>query len=238
MNAARWIPLPRLIEPTFTLVAQLRSGRAVHRGGEVFQGKLHLDDAGSPTVRALGGPAELPALVRLSKGLGTPGEAPDILGIALRLRPDSDDPIDILTSTVGRRGWRRMLPAASRGWRSQPYSTVLPYRAQGQTVMLGLRPRFYDDAGASPQTAAALAGNAALELLLEERRGGAWHAVGRLHVGAVVERDLAFDPYLVNLPDLAPVPFLAATRRHAYRGSRRGRGAALGMARRPRAARR
>lgn len=214
-----------VVESAFDLLARTRSARGFHPSGDVFEASARWDDPASPTVRALGGPGSADALVRLSKGIGTPGSLPDFLGIAIRLRPDRD-PIDLLLTTVGRRGWRRNVLSPTTRWNRTVYSTLLPYRASGERVVLALRP---DLGKSTPSSVAALnaaLATGALGFALEERRQGTWNVIGRVEVfGRHRSDDISFDPYLVTLPDLAPVGFLADLRERAYIGSRRGRDA-------------
>ncbi|RLV56009.1 hypothetical protein D9V41_08945 [Aeromicrobium phragmitis] len=215
----------KVVESAFDLLARARSARGFHPVGDIFEASARWDDPASPTVRALGGPGSADALIRLSKGIGTPGGLPDFLGIALRIRPDRA-PIDLLLTTVGCRGWRRNVLSPTRGWSRTSYSTLLPYHASGDRVILALRP---DIGAATPASMTAI--NAALAtgtlgFAIEERRDGSWKVIGRVEVtGRRLVGDVSFDPYLVNLPNLAPVGFLAELRERAYVGSRRGRGA-------------
>ena len=77
-------PATRAVETVFTVLARLRAARAFHPRGALFAGRVELDGPGSPTVAVLGGGVH-PALVRVSKGAGTPGRLPDLLGLAVRL---------------------------------------------------------------------------------------------------------------------------------------------------------
>ncbi|MFD1860829.1 hypothetical protein EHW97_12185 [Aeromicrobium camelliae] len=211
------------VESAFELLARARSARGFHPSGDIFEASARWDDPASPTVRALGGPGSADAVVRVSKGIGTPGGLPDLLGIAIRIRPDHDS-IDLLLTTVGRSGWRRNVLSPTTRWNRTAYSTLLPYRASGERVVLALRP---DVGAATPASVAALDAALAsgpLGFALEERREGAWNVIGRVEIfGRRRTGDISFDPYLVNLPDLAPVGFLAELRERAYIGSRRGR---------------
>lgn len=214
----------RAVETLFAQLARLRSARAFHPRGEVFEASVRWDDSTSPTVRALGGAGSMEAMARLSKGIGTPGTLPDLLGIAVRLRPG--DPVDVLFTTVGRSGWRRSVLSPATGWCRRPYSTLLPYLASGERVTLSLRP--YQDR-ASPASVASAIGALAggpLAFAVEEKRSGRWRVIGQLEItGNRPGHDIAFDPMLTALPDLTPVRPLSRIREHAYVGSRRGRGA-------------
>ena len=94
---------------------------------------MELDGPASPTVAVLGAGIH-PALVRVSKGAGTRGGLPDLLGLAVRLTDLPDGPVDLLYSTVGRHRCTGALLAPASGWCTRPYSTLLPYRADGERV--------------------------------------------------------------------------------------------------------
>jgi hypothetical protein len=116
------------VEAAFAALARLRAARAVHSRGALFAGRVELDGPGSPTVAVLGAGMH-PALVRVSKGAGTPGRLPDLLGLAVRLTDPPDGPVDLLHTTVGRHRCTGALLAPATGWCARPYSTLLPYRA-------------------------------------------------------------------------------------------------------------
>jgi hypothetical protein len=226
--------LTRAADVAFEVLARWRDARAVHPTGALFAARVELDGH-SPTVTALGGPAVHPALVRVSKGAGTPGAFPDLLGVAVRLTDPPGGPVDLLFSTVGRHRGTGALLAPATGWCARPYSTLLPYRADGERVTLGLRPDEPDRArGADPQTARDAVRRGPLSFTLtEKRRRAPWAAVGRLLLDLPMPDGAAddgpqdavmYDPVLNAHPRLRPVRAFTAVRAAAYDGSRRGRG--------------
>ena len=230
--------LTRAAIAAFDLLARWRAARAFHPSGALFAGRVELE-GNSPTVTALGGPAVHPALVRVSKGAGTPGRLPDLLGVAIRLTDLPEGPVDLLYTTVGRHRVTGALLAPTTGWCARPYSTLLPYRADGVRVTLGLRPRQPDRArGTAPQDArSAVRGGPLVFTLAEKRARTPWAPIGRLVVdlpmpdGAADDgpggaEPVTFDPVVDAHPRLRPVRFLAHVREAAYTGSRRGRGVA------------
>jgi hypothetical protein len=227
--------LTRSVDTAFAVLARWRGARVFHPSGALFAARLELD-ATSPTVTALGGPATHPVLVRVSKGAGTPGSLPDLLGIAVRLTDLPDGPVDLLFTTVGRHRATGALLAPATGWCARPYSTLLPYRADGVRVTLGLRPQQPGRArGADPQTARdAVRGDALTFSLMEKRARTPWTPVGRLLLDLPMPDGAAddgpggadpvtFDPVVNAHPRLRPVRALAGVRAAAYTGSRRGR---------------
>jgi 3-(3-hydroxy-phenyl)propionate hydroxylase len=221
------------VESVFGLVARLRSERAVHARGAVFEARLTLDP-GSLLGAALGGPATRPAVVRVSKSVGLPGGAPDLLGIALRV-PVGDGVLDVLLASVGgATGLAHLALWPSGRWWARPYSTILPYRAGGRLVVLGLDPRESGapaGAPADPAVAADVVRRVPVALAVTElplRRvppTGPRRVVGELVLESVREDGppITFDPVLNRLPHLHPARPLTALREWAYTGSRRGR---------------
>lgn len=181
-------PLLSAVERVSSGIAHLRHARALHPRGTVAAATLTVTDPASALGRTLG-TGSRPAVVRLSRGLGLPRPLPDVNGVAVRMEADGHR-VDLLFS-----GGARVL------------STLLPYRAPGGRVLLGLRRQ---------------AGG----FTVGEHVGrGRWSAVGTLRLDGMGSDDAApYDPYLHHHPDLVPVRFLAGVREAAYRGSRRGRG--------------
>ena len=229
-------PTVRAVEAAFTGLARLRAARGFHPRGALFAGRVELDGPGSPTVAVLGQGMH-PALIRVSKGAGTPGRLPDLLGLAVRLTGLPDGPVDLLHTTVGRHRCTGALLAPATGWCTRPYSTLLPYRADGVRVTLGLWPQQPGRGrGADPHVAReAVRQEPLVFAVMEKRARQPWAPIGRLVVdlpmpdGAVDDgpgvEPVTFDPIVNAHPGLRPVRPLAAVRAAAYAGSRRGRGA-------------
>jgi hypothetical protein len=221
----------------FDALARRRAARAFHPRGALFAAHVSLTGS-SPTVTALGGPAEHPAFVRISKGFGTAKSRPDLLGLAIRLTDLPDGPVDLLFSTVGRHRFTQAVFGVATGWCTRPYSTVLPYRADGGLVRVGLQPEDPGQArGTDPQVAREAVRQEPIVFTLTEKRAGTgWTPIGRLvlHLpmpdGAADDgpggtEPVAFDPVVHAHARLRPVRPLAGLRAAAYTGSRRGRGA-------------
>jgi hypothetical protein len=217
--------LRQLVSAAFARVARWRAARAFHPRGALFDARVSLTERTSATATALGGTGERPALVRLSKGAGTPGGLPDLLGVAVRTEVDGHV-LDVLFTSGN-----RML-APSGGWARRPYTTLLPYVAAGSRVVLGLEPEDPHGSGAAdPATAATPLAFA----LTERERGGSRRTIGRLVLEApYTGGPVAFDPMRNTHPQLRLAPPLRRLRAWAYGASRRGRGAGPGeLDRRP-----
>jgi hypothetical protein len=217
----------RVFEFAFATLARLRSGRAVHTRGAVLGGTLTVD-CGSATGLALGHPYRRPAVVRVSKSIGLPGKIPDLLGVAVRI-PTADGVFDVLLASVGRRGLAHLVLRPSRTWWGQPFSTVLPYRADGQQLLLGLRAEpGVGPPGADPAAVIAAVRNGPVQFVVSEMPvGGPHRLIGRLVLEYIEETGpaVSFDPIRNALPRLHPTRPLRALREWAYTGSRRARGA-------------
>ncbi|MGN6250724.1 MAG: hypothetical protein ACTHNS_02795 [Marmoricola sp.] len=211
------------LTPLFRGLAVVRSARAVHPIGRVLTGELTLEGEGPlPT-------GTRPVLARLSKGAGTPGDLPDLLGLAFRVHDDSGRPVDVLcTTTLGAWGWRSLVLSPARSWQGAQLTTLMPWRAEGVPEGRYCQGRIAVEQTGDP-TADPRRLDAVLPLVAQVRvtdDGPCQRGSLRLDVMADAGLDPAFDP-VVNAPAgwrLAP-GWLARLREAAYVGSRRGRGA-------------
>ncbi|MGA6168261.1 hypothetical protein [Amycolatopsis magusensis] len=203
----------------FRVLASARHARAFHPRGLLLTGELTPFDGGELPLPA--GPRTVTA--RLSKGVGTPGDVPDALGLALRLH---GEPLWDLTLTSSR---PRFLPWPSASWTEARFSSLTPYRTDGEAIWLGARADRRDNpGGASLDSVRRLLEDGPLQYILYTARGtGAWRTAARLTLDRVAADAPApaFDP-VRNHPDgleMAP-KWLAHLRESAYAGSRTGRG--------------
>ncbi|MDU0292560.1 hypothetical protein [Saccharothrix longispora] len=200
------------VASAFRAVARARGGaRAFHPRGRWCAGTLTATF--DPALPLPEGATEV--AVRLSKGAGTPGGLPDVLGMAFRL----PGPWDVLLSTSS----ARVVPRPARTWSSARYGSVTPFRSNGRAVWLAAVPE-------PGQTRAADLDAMPDALRFGLEVSGPWRPVGTLVVRPSTEAvgPPAFDP-VHNLPagvDLAPA-VLARLRDWAYQGSRSGRGALI-----------
>ena len=167
------------------------------------------------------------AIVRVSRGAGLPEVLPDFLGLAVRIthahgRGDHQDLL--LISSASPPGLRHALVPV-RTLRHERYSSVVPYRVGGRTVLFGAR-RLTDPGGdeqVSDLRSGATPPRYALELA--ELRGP-WEPVGVLELGSrLSEREAAtlrFDPSHTG-GGIEPVGVVQAVRRLAYRSSQAAR---------------
>lgn len=210
-----------LAKRLFEGLARLRSARVFHPEGATFVGTAAFTNAQSPTAGALGG--TWPVHVRASKALGTPGEWPDVHGLAVRIVHE-EGPVDLLFATAGRFVPWVLMP--SSGWCDHPYTTFLPYTVSDWKVILRLDA---EEAGiardgdiASILKAVSLA---PLVFTIQESSGLAWRSIGTLTLESISEEEIAFDPVAHQHSRVRHSRLLAPLRHFAYAGSRQGRGA-------------
>lgn len=180
-------------------------------------GALLLDEAGTH-----------PAVVRLSRGVGLPETLPDFLGLALRITDahGPGDHQDVLLVSSMSRPWLRHALLPVRSFDHVRYSTLVPYRVGGRTVLFGAR-RLDDDAPPATQVSHLRDGVPPPRFALElaEPRGG-WEPIGVLELGERLSPDestaLRFDPSHSG-GGIEPIGVVQAVRRLAYRSSQAAR---------------
>jgi hypothetical protein len=210
------------VQMLFDGLARLRSARAFHPSGRMYEGVLAIDGDGPLPS------GESPALVRLSRGVGLPTAVPDVLGIAVRVRPLHPAPIDVLcTSTLAGEGPGRWALAPARRWGRATFSSLMPWesgRPRRQVLLRidddRLRTSAPDDVGRH------LPVEVAVRVIDEHGRAvqdGVLTLTGRS--GRATD-EVAFDPLIHHPHGWVVGPrWLAHVREAAYVGSRHGRDA-------------
>lgn len=131
--------------PGAAAIARLFKGLSRWRGKRIFhpQGvgfSARLTPVGSGVgAAALDAPSE--PIVRLSRSLGLPEPLPDPCGLAFRI-PDAYGPgrhQDMLLVSSARPPLARHAILPARGFLDRPYSSLLPYRLNGDLVLLMAR---------------------------------------------------------------------------------------------------
>jgi hypothetical protein len=210
------------VETFFAALARFRRGRAVHPGGTTFAGRLTVTDSG--TVLPAG---TYDVVVRLTKGAGTPGSWPDVLGIALRVAVhESPSRCDFLFSSAGTGRWTRWLPVPAHRWDRASYTTLGPYQSSDSVTWLMLTPEQSAEAPSSSELPSEPV-EWQFGLRITGRRPD-WRVAGRLclRTAPIVVEGLTFDPVLNHPAGAVPGPgWLRRLREAAYQGSRRGRAA-------------
>ncbi|GGI05546.1 phosphodiesterase [Egicoccus halophilus] len=207
----------------FRALAFLRGARAFHPRGLVFAARWEPTPQAGQLLR--GSPllaASRPAIVRLSRGVGLPVGAPDLLGLAVKL-PDTygagRDQDLLLTSTgAGPVGRHVLRPARAL---TTSYSTLLPY----ELPHLGRRTLVAHAAAGEPRrTYAEVADGAAPPAFVVAIAGGPVLARVRVTPDPRPTDDgtVDFDPWHTGR-DLVPVGLVNRLRRPTYGASRAGR---------------
>ncbi|MEV6283890.1 hypothetical protein [Kribbella sp. NPDC051770] len=204
------------VSSLFSAMAQVRRAPAVHPQRLGFAGRLEIT-----TDNPLLPLGVFPADVQLSKGAGTPGSSPDVLGVALRVRL-AGAPWDFLFSSAGHGRLTRWLPIPASDWAAARYGTLAPYDVGGERRWLMLTPD-------GPRT-----GHASIDALRKHSPSAftlsaasaapRWWPIGQLEVFSPSTELLTFDPIVNHSENAHPAPaWLRRLRELAYQGSRRGR---------------
>jgi hypothetical protein len=215
-------PPARFAAELLRALSRRRGRRVFHPFGVGFAAELLPLDAGDHVPRFEG-----EALVRLSRSLGLPEWLPDPCGLGIRV-PDAHGPgrhQDLLLVSSGASPVARHLPLPSRGFCDRPYSSILPYRLAGQTVVVLASP--VSPPGPGPRLAELrdrVRADVEFELALAGPSDGP-RPMARLRLGrrlpaAVTER-LDLDPG--NSGGLEPVGVVNRMRGPSYRASQAGR---------------
>lgn len=218
-----------LVGVPFRIAAALRGGaRVFHPRGLVATGHIEFDNPWwtLPT----GTPINMVA--RLSGGVGTPSNMPDVLGLALKIPLDPPDTEwDLLLASSGTSAVTRVLPLPAASWGGARYSSLMPYSSNGAdtrwvlAVPVGPHPAS-TSLDALRESIAVAPLRFRLELVSVT---GSSVPAGQVTLTQVQElpddAQPTFDPVLNRPPGLALRPaWLAGVRVGAYRGSRDGRG--------------
>ncbi|MBD0861877.1 hypothetical protein IA539_11720 [Gordonia sp. zg691] len=228
--------LPDLITAPFGWLSALRHARVFHPDGLLCGGSAAV--SGDHPLPFRSGPVS----VRVSKGIGTPGGLPDIVGLAIRFPASSSPATDTATAarspgTTAAGAWDLLLagpaplsgrlpvPLPTTHWATE-VSSLTPYRHDGE--LYWIRARIFEPADASglsiEDLAAFVRQNKPIVIILEagSRR---FVPIARIELDHLLTGlDVDFDPIL-HKPDgveFAP-SWLGDLRRRAYRDSRAGR---------------
>jgi hypothetical protein len=225
LDAAGW-----LTGGAFAVMAALRRGKAVHPHGAVHAAEVRMlgreDSPPAPLFRTA---ATHTAYARFSRSVGLPRPVPDLLGLSLRLRdvegPGRHQDFLLVTSVDAPVLHHVFLPA--RDVWSRPYSSSLPYRADGERFLVGVRPL----PGPRPEgrdelerlDAAAATGQLRFALCVAPV-GGRFREVGEVVVGERLPQDLDAMRFSVwnTTTGIAPAGVLNRLRDYAYPLSQRG----------------
>ncbi|WNV87519.1 hypothetical protein [Umezawaea sp. Da 62-37] len=214
------------LHTAFRALARVRGAPAVHPRGVWFEGTVTGSaDSGLPLPTST-----TPVIGRMSKGAGTAGALPDVLGLAFRIPggAGADRPWDLALSSSGGGGVTRLLPLPARHWTTTRYGTLVPYRWHGQLRWLcAVAAPGQPLISSSLRDLADLVKTKPIEFTLRASSPDArWQEVGHLVVrtAAAPRGGISFDPAVNSPPGLEMVPAVVKRiRERAYAGSRSGR---------------
>lgn len=196
----------------FGSLARLKGDRPIHPDGAAFTATLVVATPRLRRARLFAKPASHDAFVRLSRGFGLPRPIPDLMSMAIKV-PDAYGPgrtQDLLLTAAGERPVLRHLFAWGGTHADRTYSTVLPFRVGGRTMLLGARPDA-DARGFDLQAATPL---------------GPWHTIARLELHERLSKDeedaLAFNSQTTG-GGIEPAGLVNRVRAAAYDAAAAGR---------------
>lgn len=215
----------RLLTSAFSVLGRVRHGRVLHPKGLLLDGELTTRSTGVLPFPS----GTHPVIARLSKGAGTPGGVPDILGLAFRLSPtDGTRPWDITMASSGAGTLNRVLLIPSRGWAGTVYSSLMPYRVGNRWLWLIAEADNDQPSGTADLSALeSQARNRPLHFtLFQAAPGQGRKVIGHLTLhGVRGDAEFpAFDPMRNCPPGVRLSPdWISRIREFSYRGSRIGR---------------
>jgi hypothetical protein len=193
----------------FAGLSAVRRAKSLHPRGVVREATLTMNGTGPEGSELLSSRHEHRALVRFSRALGLPAPLPDLLGMAIRVLdaygPGRHQDLLLVTSADLPVIHHLFLPAA--GARRRPYTSSLPYGADGERFLVGAVP-------------AAEGFDLAVAPLM-----GRFSPVGRLVLGTRLPADanaIAFNVHDHTGGGLAPVGAINRMRDRAYSMSQWG----------------
>lgn len=191
----------------FKQVSRLRDAKSLHPYGVVHEATVTLDGTGPRGL--LAEPGEHPALVRISRGAGTPEPLPDIMGLAVRL-VDVHGPgrhQDLLMATSIDAPILHHLLVPTRSPFARAYTSLLPYRVGDDLVLIGALPL----------------GTGGFELAVAPMLGR-FRRIGEIRLGATLGDDanaIRFNPWNTG-GGLVPAGWINRLRDRVYPDSQEG----------------
>lgn len=209
------------------LGSAIRRRRVFHPLGVLAAG--HVDRVAPSGV---GLPIESgPALARVSKALGTPGDLPDLIGLAWRMPPRDGEtrPWDVLTVSAGSGLLTRFTLRPTTAWSNTTLSTLMPLHRDDGWWWLAATMTTPVDGGLTLDALRAAIGAGGVSFDVAQAHGTEpFEPLARLTLDTAIptdeHHDVSFDPTRNTAPGLALGPeWLTALRERAYRLSRHGR---------------
>lgn len=213
-------PLTRGAMHAARRAGELRHARAFHPRGRTFEAEFDL--VRPARIEGAIGAGAYRAQARLSKAVSTPGQFPDILGLAFRVHGVGETPLDVALATAKRPPVARHMLVPSGSFTHAFYSSLLPYRIGERRMLIGAQAEHGSHDVPADVNELLHAAPLVFRILVAEPRGP-WVDIGLLTLTAAVGDDLHFDVVRNSLPQLQPVGWLNRLRGPVYRASQRGR---------------
>jgi len=214
-------PAAQVVAAIAGAARRARSVRVLHPAASSYYAEVVVTPIGRPTGSDfLDQAGSFRAVVRFSRGAGTPDPLPDVLVLAIKVidahGPDHDQ--DLLLVTSASAPLCRHLLLAATGFLGRQFSSVLPYLVGRRIRLFGAfapSPALRDGGTALAQVHIAASGG---DLRFDLSMAGAlrgWHRIGVLLVGSPLpDADAAalrFDPWTAG-PGIRPIGVLQALR--------------------------
>jgi hypothetical protein len=173
-------PLVRAGAGAVRALSLVRGERVLHARGLALRGRLTVPGGAATGATLFDRPGTYDVVLRLSRSLGLPVRAPDILGFALRVVDayGAGRPQDLLLDSTLTAPVLRRLPVPALGVLGATYCSLLPYDTPTQRLLIGAR-----GAAGSPRVSdlASLPRPSSFDLLVATPHGP-WQPVGVVRV--------------------------------------------------------
>lgn len=206
----------RVLSGVFDVLASLRGGKPLHHDGVLYDALVRRTGSsqswGCPWLDE---PGVDSGVARLSRAIGLPEAAPDILGLAVTFTDDRHERHDMLLATTGTLPGIRHVLVPRYDPRTASYTSLLPYQTPAGLALIAATPTL------PPEEPAGVAGFRlqAAGLL------GSWEQFGVLELTERPEGSsdeaIRFDPIRHPLPGLRWPRPLNDLREPAYAAARR-----------------
>lgn len=209
--------------------AAVRHRRVFHPLGVLASGNI---ERTTPSRRGL--PIDSSEVIgRVSKAIGTPGNLPDLIGLAWRMPTHAlaATPWDVLMASTGSGMLARFGLQPTRSWTSTTLSTLMPLRYDDGWWWLKAELQTEMSDGLSLDTLARQIENGDVVFDIQQALGtGPFEPLARLTLSARIptdqDHDVSFDPTRNSGPGVELGPqWLTVLRERAYLRSREGRDA-------------